>query len=57
MRHPFLLFGLAVACIAAWIVLTFALDLRSGWTHVPLVGGVLLVVGGIVAADERRADT
>ncbi len=56
MRHPLVLFGTAAASVAVWIVLTFVMDLRSGWTHVPFVAAVLLVVGGIVSADERRAD-
>jgi uncharacterized membrane protein len=45
----------AVLCLAAWIVLAFVVSLPSGWVHVPLVAGVLLVVRAIVAADEERA--
>jgi uncharacterized membrane protein len=45
----------AVVCLAAWILLAFVLALPSGWVHVPLVAGVLLVVRAIVFADEERA--
>lgn len=44
-----------VACLALWIVLTFVMDLRTGWTHVALVAAVLLAVRAIVAGDAERA--
>jgi len=44
-----------LACLAIWIVLTFAMDLRTGWTHVALVAAVLLAVRAIVAGDAERA--
>lgn len=44
-----------VACLALWIVLTFVMDLRTGWTHVVLVAAVLLAVRAIVAGDAERA--
>jgi uncharacterized membrane protein len=46
---------LAVVCLAAWIVLAFVLALPSGWVHVPLAAGVLLIVRAIVAADDERS--
>ena len=42
-------------CLALWIILTFVMDLRTGWTHVALVAAVLLAVRVIVAADAERA--
>jgi|AP12_2_1047962.scaffolds.fasta_scaffold42858_2 uncharacterized membrane protein len=47
----------AVACLALWIVLAFVAAIPSGWVHVPLVVGVLLVVRAIVAADAERFPT
>ncbi len=46
---------IAVLCLAAWVVLAFVVALRSGWVHLTLVAGVLLIVRAIVAADEERA--
>lgn len=46
---------LAILCLAAWIVLAFVLSIPSGWVHLALVAGVLLIVRAIVAADEERA--
>lgn len=44
----------AILCFALWIVLAFVLAFPTGWVHVPLVFGVLLVVRAIVAADAER---
>jgi uncharacterized membrane protein len=44
----------AILCFVAWIVLAFVLAYPTGWVHVPLVFGVLLVVRAIVAADAER---
>jgi uncharacterized membrane protein len=44
----------AVVSLLAWIVLAFVLAFPTGWVHVPLVIGVLLVVRAIVAADAER---
>ncbi len=44
-----------LACLALWIVLTFVMDLRTGWTHVALVAAVLLAVRAIVAGDAERS--
>jgi hypothetical protein len=43
------------ACLALWILLTFVMDLRTGWTHLALVAGVLLAVRAIVTGDAERA--
>jgi uncharacterized membrane protein len=42
-------------CLALWVVLTFMMDLQTGWTHVALVAAVLLAVRAIVAGDAERA--
>ena len=54
MRNPGLLLLGAAVSLAAWIQLTFRMDLQSGWTHIPLVIAVALVVIAIVAADARK---
>ncbi|HEX9728169.1 MAG TPA: hypothetical protein VGA37_06680 [Gemmatimonadales bacterium] len=54
MRNPIVLFLAACICGVAWVTLTFIADLHTGWTHVPLVLAVALVVVGIVEADARR---
>lgn len=42
----------AVLCILLWLVLAFALAIPSGWVHLPLAIGVVLVAVAIV--DSRR---
>ncbi len=55
MRNPVLvLLAAAAGSLVLWVILTFLMDLRSGWTHLPLAVGVLLIVIGIVESDERR---
>ena len=54
MRNPILVLLAAGASLVLWVVLTFLMDLRSGWTHVPLAVGVMLIVIGIMESDERR---
>ena len=46
----------AIACLALWIVLAFVIAWPSGWAHVPLAVGVVLIVKAIVEADERRRE-
>ena len=54
MRNPVLILLAAAGSLVLWVVLTFLMDLRSGWTHLPLAVSVLLIVIGIVESDERR---
>ena len=54
MHNPVLVLLAAAGSLVLWIVLTFLMDLRSGWTHLPLAVGVVLIVIGIVESDERR---
>lgn len=54
MRNPVLVLVAAAGSLVLWVVLTFLMDLRSGWTHLPLAVGVVLIVIGIVESDERR---
>ena len=44
-----------LALLVVWIVLAFVVVWPSGWAHVPLAAGVILIAAGIVKADERRA--
>lgn len=44
-----LLAGLAL--LVAWGVLQFAVQPATGWIHVALVAGVILVIRGIVLRD------
>ena len=43
----------AVLCLLAWIVLAFVLALPSGWVHIPLMIGVLLIVKAIVDGKPK----
>ena len=43
----------AVLCLLVWIVLAFVLALPSGWVHIPLMFGVLLIVKAIVDGTKR----
>jgi uncharacterized membrane protein len=54
MRPSRLLLLAAVVCLALWIGLAFVWALPSGWVHIPLVVGVLLIVRAIVSADAER---
>ncbi len=45
----------AVACLGLWVVLAFVFAVPSGWVHLPLAVGVLVIVRAIVAADAERA--
>lgn len=36
-----------LACIAAWLVLQFVVQPATGWIHVALVAGVVLLIRGI----------
>ncbi len=54
MRNPVLVLLAAAGSLVLWVVLTFLMDLRSGWTHLPLAVGVRLIVVGLEERDERR---
>ncbi len=55
MRSPRILALAAALAIALWIVLSFVLTLRTGWTHLALVAGVLLIVMSIVEGVDRKS--
>ncbi|HET9066344.1 MAG TPA: hypothetical protein VFN22_11045 [Gemmatimonadales bacterium] len=40
--------------LGVWGVVTFVVHPGTGWIHVGLIGGVLLVIRGIVTLDEAR---
>ncbi len=48
---------LGVACVVMWIIVAFVIPLRSGWAHVPLGVGVVLIGMGIVISSEKRDST
>ena len=43
----------ASLCILVWIVLAFVIAIPSGWVHIPLILGVLLIVKAIVEAGQE----
>lgn len=43
----------ALACIVLWVVLAFAVAIPSGWVHVALALGVVLIAVGIVRSNEE----
>lgn len=49
-----LLGGLGLLCL--WVALVFLLQWPSGWVHLPLAVGVVLIAVGIVRADEKRTE-
>jgi hypothetical protein len=44
--------GTALLLLILWVVLTFAAAIPSGWVHVPLAVGCLLVARGIVVGKR-----
>ena len=44
----------AAACLMLWIVLAFVLSLPTGWVHILLAAGIVLLAVGIVNADTPR---
>ena len=45
----------SVALLFVWALLAFALQIRSGWVHVPLAIAVALAVVAIVLSPEKPA--
>ena len=45
---------LGFACVLLWIVGAFVAHLTSGWVHVPLAVGTVLIAIGIVVSGEGR---
>jgi uncharacterized membrane protein len=43
----------ATLCILIWIALAFVIAIPSGWVHIPLILGVLLIVKAIVESGEK----
>ena len=44
-----------LALLAFWIVLQFVVQPTTGWIHVALAAGVILVVRGIVVSGSGKA--
>ena len=38
----------AVLCLAAWAIMVYAMAIPSGWIHLPLAAGCVLLARGIV---------
>ncbi len=49
-----LYFLLALISLILWAVLAFALAIPSGWVHVALAVGVVLIAVGIVEANHAK---
>ncbi len=49
-----LLLGLVI--LAAWAAVVYGLQPASGWIHLLLIGGVILVIRGIVLRDPGDPD-
>ena len=47
-------FLLALISLVVWIVLAFGMAIPSGFVHIFLAVGVVLIAVGIVQADEER---
>lgn len=47
---------LALIALLLWGVLAFAMAIPSGWVHVPLAIGTVLIAVGIVEADGTAKD-
>lgn len=43
----------AVICLAVWVILAFVTAIPSGWVHIPLAAGVILIVVAIVRSDRE----
>ncbi len=41
----------ALASLALWVVLAFGLAVPSGWVHLFLAAGAVLIAAGIIEAD------
>ncbi len=45
--------GAAILCLAAWTVLVFVITVPSGWIHVLLAAGFVLLARGIIGTPRR----
>ena len=52
-QMKFLLVG--AASLGAWMILAFALAIPSGWVHVPLAVGTVLIAMGVVTRRGKSA--
>ena len=44
------------ALIGAWVIAVFGAAIPSGWVHLPLAAGVVLIAIGIVRGNEGNSD-
>ncbi|NIM52377.1 MAG: hypothetical protein GTN78_19300 [Gemmatimonadales bacterium] len=47
-----LVFAAALVCLLAWIMLAFVVAIPSGWVHVLLAAGCLLLTKRIIEANR-----
>jgi hypothetical protein len=47
--------ALGLAILAGWAAVTFGVRPDTGWIHVLLIAGVVLVIRGIVGRDPHDA--
>jgi 1,4-dihydroxy-2-naphthoate octaprenyltransferase len=52
---PLVALLLAAGCVALWIVLAFIKAIPSGWVHIPLALGAVLIAVAIIRSSP--ADT
>jgi hypothetical protein len=45
---------IGIALLAGWGVLQFGAATASGWIHLALIAGVILVIRGIAKRDDAR---
>ena len=45
----------ALVLIMFWVIAVFVVDIATGWVHLPLAVGSVLIAIGIVVSGEQRA--
>ena len=45
-------FILAIACLILWVVLAFVVAIPSGWVHLPLAAGTVLLARAVVESGK-----
>lgn len=50
-------FLLALISLILWAILAFAMAIPSGWVHLPLAVGVVLIAVGMVEANDAGGKT
>jgi hypothetical protein len=45
--------AVALVCLAVWGILVFGLAVSSGWIHIPLAVGCVLLARGLIVTRRR----